>query len=127
MLKVGNNMNKKILLIPKLITSLIITLFLLYILINSSDNITKIVIIPFLICSFTTVGRNIFIMLEKTKYIKLFTKIFILSFLVFWFGVLFYGCYRCYLDKNYSVILFSIPFWLIGILLIKKYLLEKKG
>ncbi len=65
-----------------------------------------------------------FMIIEKQNYVKIFDKIFILSLLSFLFGFLILWCYRNFTSKNYMLLLLSIPFWIIGIVLIKKYLFK---
>lgn len=80
----------------------------------------KIIVVPFLICGFAMIGKNISLLMEKRKYAKLFDKLFILSFLVFCFVFLIYWCYTSIISKDYILLLFSIPFWIIGIVITRK-------
>lgn len=116
--------NKNIV-ISRLIYSIFITIILFYIFSKTSNG--KIILIPFLICSLSLLLKNIFILNKKQNYVKYFEKIFVVSFLSFWFGFLIYACYIGLINKNYTMILFSIPFWICGIFLIKKNFFKQKN
>lgn len=107
--------------IIKLIKSIIITILLLYLFIMSSN--AKLALIPFIICSFAILLKDIFMLMGKYNYINILNKVYIGSFLLFWFGFLFYWCYESFMSKEYTLLLFSIPFWICGIVVIKKKLL----
>ena len=58
---------------------------------------------------------------------NLITSLFVFGFLVFFIGFLVFSGYASIRDENYSLLIFLIPFWLVGIFLIKNKLLNKKG
>ena len=87
----------------------------------------KIIFIPFLICSLSMVGKSIARIMNKEKMEFIFGKMFTLGFLLFFIGFLIFAGYVSIRDKNYSLLIFSIPFWLIGIFLIRKRFLNKNG
>ena len=115
---------KKGIYIIKIIYSIIITIFIFWLFIQNSN--IKLFILPFLICSCAVVFKNLFLILDKYKIVSLFNKIYIISFLLFWFGFLVYIGYNSIITKNYSILIFSIPFWLVGIKLTNKVLKNKK-
>lgn len=115
---------KKSLATRNLITSLFVTVSLLYFMIKSPS--PKIIFIPFLICSLSMAGRSIARILNKEKMEFVFGKLFVLGFLIFFVGFLIVAGYTSIRDKNYSLLIFSIPFWLVGIFLIRNRLLNKK-
>lgn len=104
----------------KIISTLFITIFLISMLIKTTYFLNRIIMLPFLICSITELIKTIFLMLDKTKFIKMCNKIYIISFLTYWFGILGYCCYLSFIDRKYGLLLFSIPFWMIGIYVVKK-------
>ena len=106
-----------------LMTSLFVTALLLYFMIKSPS--PKIIFIPFLICSLSMVGKSIARILNKEKMEFIFGKIFTLGFLVFFIGFLIFAGYTSIRDKNYTLLIFTIPFWLIGFFLIRKRFLNK--
>ena len=95
-----------------------ITLFLLYFFLKTPNG--KLFLIPFLICSFAMLLKNVFLFFDEQRYSKQFDIIFRLSFFLFWFGFLSYWCYLSFIQKTYSLLFFSIPFWIAGIVVLKK-------
>lgn len=110
---------KKIL---RLICSIFIFIVLTFIFIKTTN---KIVMLPFFICGFAALGQSICSILGKTKYEKEFYKIYVVSFLMYWFGLLIYGSHISIKEGNYLFILFLIPFWAVGIYIARKSLFEK--
>ena len=115
---------KRSLATKNLITSLLATVLLLHFMIKSPS--PKIIFIPFLICSLSMVGKSIARIMNKEKMEFIFGKMFTLGFLLFFIGFLIFAGYVSIRDKNYSLLIFSIPFWIVGIFLIKNRLLNKK-
>lgn len=115
---------KKSLVTRNLSSSLLVTVLLLYFMTKSPS--PKIIFVPFLICSFSMVGKSIARILKKEKMEFVFGKLFVLGFLIFFIGFHVVAGYMSIRDKNYSLLIFSIPFWLVGIFLIKNKLLNKK-
>lgn len=118
-------MNKKFGLIYKLITELVIMGFLIFSFINNG-NFLNFMILPFIICISSDVVKNIFLLKEANVNNRLFEKIFIIGFLSFVFLFLILWTGFSILNKEYSLIIVSIPFWLIGIFLTRKKLLGKE-
>ncbi len=102
----------------KLISSIFITALLIYFMIKTTS--PKIIFVPFLICSLSMAGKSLGIILNKEKIAVLFDKLFKAGFFLFWFGFLAVADYITVRDKNYSLTVFSIPFWLIGIYFLKR-------
>lgn len=111
--------------ISKLISSIFITILLLYFMTKTPS--PKIIFVPFLICSVSMAGKNIAFILDKKKCAMLFDKLFIMGFLLFWFGFLVVAFYTSVKDKNYSLLIFSLPFWVVGFYLVKNKLLNIKS
>lgn len=109
----------------KLITSLVTTVLLLYFMVKSPS--PKIIFVPFLICSISMIGKSIARILNKEKAEFVFGKLFISGFLLFLIGFLVMAGYISIRDKNYSLLIFSIPFWVVGFYLFKNKLLNKSG
>lgn len=108
--------------IGRLIVTLGITLVLLHFIITSQ---TKIVFVPFIICSLAMIGLSISHMIESRSLAVIFSKIFHSGFLIFWFGFLTFAMTICISTGNYLMILFSIPFWVIGMMLVMKLIKMK--
>ncbi len=104
--------------IIKFIILFFIILPLFHFFIKTPDFFNRMIILPFLICSCTEFIKAFLFMINKTKLVPLLNKIYIISFLLYWFGFLGYWCYISFMDGQYLLPLFSIPFWLIGIYII---------
>lgn len=115
---------KKSLFASKLVSAILITIVLTRSMIITPS--PKIIFVPFLICSISMAMEQIGLILNKRKLAILFHKLFTIGFLLFWFGFLIVGAYVCLRDKTYGLLLFTIPFWLIGIFIIKRQLLNMK-
>ena len=92
---------------------IIITLILGNLYIKTPD--CKLILLPFLVCSIVLLMKNIFLPINKDKYLKIFNLIYAIGFLMFWFGFLMFLCYTSAVNKQYQLLLFSIPFWLVGL------------
>ena len=113
-------MKNKRMYITRLVYSILTTGFLIYFFSKTING--RIIFIPFLICGFSQVIKNILMVLNKKDYAKIFDKVFVLGFLLFWFGFLIYWCFTSVRDKNYTLLLPTIPFWIVSIYIIKKKL-----
>lgn len=111
--------------IKQTITSVIISEFLSYVLITTKDLLTRIVVIPFLIFSISLFIKNICLMLNKNKLSKVFSKINVIAFLIYWFGFLIYWDYISILNKDFMSVLFSLIFWFGGYYIFYKRLIKK--
>lgn len=107
-----------------LISAMMATILLLYFMVKSSS--PKLIFIPFLICSISMMGKSIARILEKKRMEIVFSKLFVLGFLLFFIGFLAVAAYVSVRDKNYSLLICSIPFWIAGVFLIRKKLLDRK-
>lgn len=108
-----------------LIGSIILTGILLYLLVKTPS--PKIIFVPFLLCGLSLAGKSSAQLLKKGKWVTAFHKLFILGFLLFWFGFLAVAAYTCIRDKRYGMLLFTLPFWVIGFFVVKNKLLGKKS
>lgn len=75
----------------------------------------KIILIPFVFCTLSQVFKYLFLLLKKDKYIRCCNIIFAINFFLFWFGFLIYGTYIIICEKEYLMLLFTIPLWVVGI------------
>ena len=110
--------------VGSLIASVSATAVLLYLLKTPSP---KIVLLPFLMCSLSMTGQGIAQLLGKDKLAEVFHKCFVAGFLLFWFGFLAVAGYHSIRDKQYGLLIFLVPFCLIGIFIMKNKLLGKKS
>lgn len=110
----------------KIFSALVICGILIYIFFLIDNNIIRLFFLPFLMCGLSLLGELLANTFNKQQLSHIFKKTYILSFLSYWFLILIIGCFISIKDKNYISLLFTIPFWLVGIWLIKKYVLNKK-
>lgn len=107
--------------IGNIIKNTIIVLSLILIFFYNSG-IAKMMIIPFITCGLFSIGKNLCLLINKKKYANIFSKLFVISFLAFWFGFLIFWSYLVIRENNYFVLLFTIPFWIAGVYIIRKFL-----
>ena len=112
---------RKGVLVSRVIYSIIIILILFNLYIKLSNE--KLMLLPFLVCGGSLLMKNICLLIGKVEYLYIFNKIYIIGFFMFWFGFLIVWCYQSIINDEYLMLLFSIPFWLIGILFVRKKLL----
>lgn len=117
-------MKKKNIFIMKTIRSLLVTGLLITILTKNTNTFSRIIILPFIIACLLSVVKNICLYANKPNYANIFNKLYTISFIIFWFGFLIFICYLSFKSNNYLLLIFSIPFWLVGIYIIRKYLFK---
>lgn len=110
----------------RLIPTSLVAIFLISMIIRTPYFFNRIIMLPFLICSLTEILKNIFLIIDKPKIARILNKIYQITFLIYWFGFLGYWCYLSSLDKKYSLLILSVPFWLAGIYIIYKSFFKKK-
>ena len=108
----------------KLISSLFITVLLLYFMIKTQNS--KLIFVPFLICSITKAGKQLALIFGKNKLAVIFSKLFATGFFIFWFGFLIFATYICLRDEHYGMLLCTGIFWIAGILFMKKRFFNTK-
>ena len=108
----------------KLTTAIFATLLLIYFMMNTTNS--KLILLPFLICSVTMVGKQVALLLGKYKIADFLSKVFAVGFFVFWFGFLILAAYICLRDKQYGMLLYSGIFWIVGIIFAKSKLFGNK-
>ena len=110
--------------VRKLMTAISVLVLLVYFMGKTTSPI--IIFVPFLFCSIASIGKNIGLLFNKKKLALFSDKLFKVSFFLFWFGFLLVTCYIMIRDNNYRMIIYTVPFWLAGILFIKRKLLKRK-
>lgn len=116
-------MKNKNIYIGSIIRAVIISIFLIIIVIKNQDIISKLIILPFLFCGIFTIGKNACLLKENKRGANIFSKLFVLSFLTFWFGFLVIWSYLFIRKNSYFPLVFTIPFWIAGIYIVRKFLL----
>ena len=114
--------------IIKVITIILLNFILFKVFINTKDITIKIILIPFIICFISVLFSILASILNKDIIVKLMKKIYVIGFLMFWIGFLIFFTYSIIKQENdYSMILFTIPFWLFSIYIIHKEFIKKWG
>ena len=110
----------------KLIMSIAAAGILLKVLFNTNDLMTRIVVIPFLVFAVALGLKNVLIIMNQKALAIKVSKVYVVAFLIYWFGFLIYWDYSSFMDGNYMKILYSVPFWLGGIYFTYKRLFKRK-
>lgn len=113
--------------IKQTITTLIVFVLLTYILFNSSDLLTKVVIIPFIVFSLGLFFKNICLILGKVQIAKLMEKIYVIAFFIYYFGFLIYWDYISIINKDYVSLILSFLAWFGGLFVAYKRYLKLKS
>lgn len=116
---------KKGIYISQIIRNLIIIIFLSWVFLNNIG-FMKFMVIPFIICLIISITKNICLLVGKDKYANIFNKLYAIVFLLFAFSFLIFWCYTVIKNNNYIALIFTIPFWILGIYFIRKYFFKKK-
>jgi hypothetical protein len=63
-------------------------------------------------------------LLHKDKLEKIFLKSYVVTFLLLWFGIVGFATYSAIKDNQLSMLLFLIPFYVVGIYAFYKYIIK---
>ena len=96
-------------------TSIFVFGLLAYILFNTKDLMTIIVVIPFLIFSLGLFLKNIFLMMGKKSISRIMEVIYVVAFFIYYFGFLIYWDYVAIGNKDYMSVVLSLLAWFGGI------------
>lgn len=107
------------------ITSIIVAVILLTVLFNTSDFLTKVIVLPFIFFAVGLGLKNILVIMKKETMAANVKKVYTVAFLIYWFGFLICWDYISCVNGKYMQILFSIPLWLGGIYFAYKRLFKK--
>lgn len=118
-------MNKKFGLIYKLVFELIFIVLLFYTFVTN-NNFINLIFLPFIICLAGDVVKTIFLLKGDNINNSFFEKVYVIGFFSFVFLFLIIWTGLSILSKDYSLIIVSIPFWLISIFLVRKKLFGKE-
>ena len=110
----------------QIITSIIVTGILLKVLLNTADPLTKIIVLPFLIFAIGLGLKNVLILMKKNTWAVKVGKVYVIAFLIYWFGFLIYWDYASFIEGKYMQILFSVPLWLGGFYFTYKRLFKQR-
>lgn len=106
--------------IKQTITALITSIFFSYVLITTKDLLTRIIVIQFLLLGISYFIKNVCIMLNKNELAKIFSNINVIAFLIYLFVFTTFWCYTCLKNGAYLQTIFSIPFCIAGIFIVRK-------
>jgi len=116
---------RKIYAIRQIIVSFTAFVFLVWAFFKN-EIFTKIIISPFLICSFAIFMENIFLILNKTKLSNLFKYIFRISFFIYVGAFLLHATYYSITNKYYPMLIIVGIFLIFAIYFFKKAFFDKK-
>lgn len=121
LVKFSNIMQKITLVIPAMVICIIFSI----IYIKLKEFIFRIIFLPFLFCGYCTLGYYLAIAFQNQRLKKSFLKMYLVIFLIYWFGVLIIATISSIVQKQSEMIIFSVPFWLVGIYVAYKSFVKK--
>ena len=98
----------------RLISSILITGILSYVLFTTEDRLTGITVIPFLTFSLAYFLQHVFLLFQKQKLAAMMGKVYVIAFAVYWFGFLIVWDFISIARKDYLSVLFSLIPWIGG-------------
>ena len=110
----------------RFITYIFAVIVLAKVLLQSSNTMSKLIVIPFLIFAIASCVKDVFMLMNKKSWAEKAKKVYEIAFFVYWFGFLIYWDYQNLMSGNYKAILFSIIFWLGGGFFVYKRFIRKK-
>ena len=116
---------KRALISRKLIKAVIALVILVYFVVRTTS--PKIIFVPFIICCIASIGKNLGMLFNKKELALFFDKFFKVVFFLSWFTFLIAVCYIAIRDDNYQIILFTLPFWVGGLIFAKRKLLNNQN
>lgn len=81
---------------------------------KTNNLLSRIVILLFLIYGISFLITNILLAFNKIEIAKKINKIYVTTFMVYWYGFLIYWDYLCILNKEYMLFIFSFTMWFVG-------------
>lgn len=110
----------------KVLAALILSFFMITWFRQATDMISRLIFSPFLLCGLCTSGYLIADAFNLKKWTNIFLKSYIVIFLLLWFGFLIVFIIGSIKQGDPELALFTIPFWIFGIFVIKKYFSKNK-
>lgn len=110
--------------IRKMFISLVATIICIWAFFQN-NLFAKVIISPFIICSISMFGENIFLLFNKEKISNIFKYIFRVSFFVYVFGFLSYAFYYSIVNRSYTLIILIAIFLIFSIYFFKKSFFTK--
>ncbi len=116
---------KKIYVIRQIIVSFVALVILTWAFFKNGL-LAKIIMLPFLICSFAILMEKIFLLLNKFKLSNVFKYIFRISFFVYVFGFLSYMVYYAITNQSYSILVIVAVFLVFALHFFKNSFFHKE-
>lgn len=110
----------------RFITYIFAVIVLAKVLLQSSNTMSKLIVIPFLIFAIASCVKDVFMLMNKKSWAEKAKKVYEIAFFVYWFGFLIYWDYQNLVSGNHKAILFSLIFWLGGGFFVYKRFIRKK-
>lgn len=110
----------------KIVTISLICLLLIGLLIVLDNFIARIFFLPFVLCALSLLGQMLAVVKGNDKLVKIFSNLYIIIFLIYWFGIVIACMYTALRDKQYSSFFVLIPLFLVGIFVLYHSFFKKK-
>ena len=104
----------------------IVVIIILWVAFWQNEGISRLIVLPFLICAIANFGEALFYYLKKDKIAKVFNYIFKISFLLFVVGFLGFFIYYAITKKEYLFLILILGFILITYFMLKDKLFKRK-
>lgn len=115
----------KFLLIIRMIFLMFCNFLMISLFLNAGDFITRVVMLLFLICFEANLFETVFMLFKNDKAIKICREIFFISLFTYVFGFFAFWIVINIINKEYILILISIPFILLCVKLVKNEIKKK--
>lgn len=119
-------MKKNLAFLPRLIFLCFIFWMLSSAFLKNTNLVSRLTMIPFMICILASVLQTFFLMKNDYKYVDIFRKVYAGSFLTYGIGFLIVWSILMIKENHFLSILFTIPFWIFLIYFIWKIFGKKK-
>ncbi len=98
---------------------------MMYMFLNAGDFVTRIVMLPFLVCLVTYLLEVVFMLLKNDNAVKICRKIFFISLFIYISGFFVFWIVYNIINKEYVLVLFSIPFILLCVKVVRNRIKNK--
>ncbi len=109
-----------------IIRAVLVFILLIFVFIKNEQLGLRIMIASFLLLTVCNIAENLCKLINKPIGAKIFHKLFVIIFLLFGFGFLIVWSYAWIKEKQYLPLLFTIPFWIFEIYMVRRSLLGIK-
>ncbi len=110
-----------------IIRAVFILMILIFVFIKNEQLYLRLFILAFILLTICIIAKNVCSSLNKLKMANFFHKLFIIIFLLFAIIFIITWSYIVIKNKQYLYLLFTIPFWIFIIYIIRKYFLNSKN